>query len=91
MTGSLSCALAWEWGLYCKDTVRMAFYIFKYGETIFSQRGRSVPEQIMNLLTHQEAVIKIIVDKKGRISGRRMQAAFRNATGIAVSRQTLVR
>ena len=84
-------ALAWEWGLYCKDTVRMAFYRFKYGETIFSQRGRSVPEQIMDLLTNQEAVIKIIVDKKGRISGRRLQAAFRNATGIAVSRQTLVR
>ena len=88
-SGTVS-SLAWQWGM-CSKTVRNIFFKFKYGATVFSQTGRSTGEKIMDILANNEAVIKILVDKKGRVSGRRLQVAFKNMTGIAVSRQTLVR
>ena len=88
-SGTVS-SLAWELGIYKTDTVRNMYYKFKYGQTIFSQRGRSVQDKVMDMLANHEAVVRIIKKKKGRISGRRLEAAFRNMTGVAVSRQTLV-
>ena len=84
-------SLAWEWGVYSTTTIRTIYYRFKYGKTIFSQRGCSVSDRIMDVLANQKAVVHILKDRKGRVSGRRLQAAFRDMTGIAVSRSTLVR
>ena len=84
-------SLAWTWGLFTTRTVRNIFWTFKYGFTIFSQRGRSTPDRIMDVLEYQQALVEIVVDKKGRVSGRRLVAAFKNKTGISVSRGTLVK
>ena len=83
-------SLAWSWGLFTTQTVRNVYWRFKYGYTIFSQRGRSVSARIMDVLEYQQALVDIIVEKKGRVSGRRLVAAFKNKTGISVSRSTLV-
>ena len=71
--------------------MRDIYWKFKYGATIFSQRGRSTHHIVMDILEYQEAAREILFEKKGRVSGRRLTAAFRNKTGIAVSRNTLVR
>jgi hypothetical protein len=84
-------SLAWIWGLYTTNTIREIYYKFKYGDTIFNQRGRATRDKIMDVLTNHETVISILVNRKGRVSGRRLAAAFKIATGLAVARSTLVR
>ena len=74
-SGSVS-SLVYEWDIYCTDTCQRIYYKFKYGQTIFSQRGRSVQDKIMDVLSNHDAVVHIIKDAKGRVSGRRPQAAF---------------
>lgn len=82
--------LAWEWGVD-RSTIRRIHNVAAYAESFTSQRGRAEARKIMDVLENQEAVIKIVEDANGRISGRRLEAAFRNATGIAVTRKTLVK
>ena len=67
---------------FFKGTVREIYYRFKYGETIFPQKGWFIPFKIMDVLANHEAVIHIVVDRKGQIAGRRLQAAFFEKQGL---------
>jgi hypothetical protein len=61
-SGTVS-SLAWEWGIYKTDTVRNMYYKFKYGQSIFSPRGQSVQDKVMDVLANHEAVVRIIKKK----------------------------
>lgn len=84
-------SLAWLWGLRSPGHIRNIFQKTRYGETIYKITRLPSTDKIMDVWAHNQELIKIVVDRKGRISQREIARAFRENTGVQVATSTIVR
>ena len=84
-------SLAWLWGLRKPGHIQNIFQKIRYGETIYKVTRLPSQDKIMDMWGHNQTLIDIVVERKGRISQREIARAFRDRTGVPVATSTVVR
>ena len=83
--------LTWLWGLKGPNTVRTIYMQVRYGTTIYRASRTPFKDRILDVFEREQALIGILVKKKGRLTAEQIGNLFREQTRLNVSTSTIIR